>query len=63
MSFTKLKAKDLNQKQICMSSKIIDSEQIKQMKIFYKQNQMVFKLKFLVGRMSHQLKYTVALKY
>lgn len=45
-----------------MSSKI-DSEQVKQMKIFYKQNQMVFKFKFLVGRMSHHLKYTVTLQY
>lgn len=47
-AFTKLKAKDINQKQICMSSKITDSEQVKQMKIFYKQNQMVFKFKLLV---------------
>lgn len=46
-----------------MSSKIIDSEQVKQMKIFYKQNLMVLKFKFLLGRMSHHLKYTVTLKY
>lgn len=45
-----------------MFSKIIDSEQFKQMKIFYKQNQIVFKFKFLLCILSDELKYCMTLK-
>lgn len=46
-----------------MFSEIVGSEKVKQMKIFYKQKQMVFKFKFLLGIMSNELKYSLALKH
>lgn len=63
ISFTKLKGEDLNQRQICMFSEIVGSEEVKRMKIFYKQNHMVFKFKFLLGIMSNELKYSMTLKH
>lgn len=42
---------------MCMVSKMIESEQVKHIKIFYKWNQTVFKIKFVLGRMSNWLKY------
>lgn len=46
-----------------MFSEIVGSEEVKQMKIFYKQNQTVFKFKFLLGITSNELKYSMTLEH